>query len=60
MVGLSPNQFKGDYINAIPVVKDLLTLKYLVFDINIVDGNIFGGLAIPSSQKYGNTVRCDY
>ena len=41
---ISPNNFKGDRINAIPIVKDLLTLNILFFDREIVDGNIIGDL----------------
>ena len=55
--GLSPNQFKGVHMNDIPIVEDLLTLNILLYDINIVDGNIIGELARRSVQKYDNTVR---
>ena len=56
MDGLSPNQFKGIHMNDIPIV-DLLTLTILLYDIDIVDGNIIGELARRSVQKYDNTVR---
>ena len=55
--GLSPNQFQGVHMNDIPTVEDLLTLNILLYDIDIVDGNIVGELAIRSVQKYENTVR---
>ena len=56
MDGLSPNQFKGVHMNNIPIADDLLTLNILLFDIDIVDGNLIGELARRSVQKY-NTVR---
>ena len=57
MVGLSPNQFKGVHMNDIPIVDDLLTVNFLLYDIDIVDGNFIGELARRSVQKYDNTVR---
>ena len=44
-------------MNDIPIVEDLLTLKILLYDIDIVDGNIIGELATRSVQKYKNTLR---
>ena len=55
--GLSPNHFQGVHMNDIPTVEDLLTLNILLYDIDIVDGNIVGELARRSGQKYENTVR---
>ena len=57
MDGLSPNQFQGVQMNDIPFVEDLLTLNIVLYDIDIVDGNIIGELARRSLQKYNNTVR---
>ena len=57
MDGLSPNQFKGVHMNDSPIVEDLLTLNILLYDIDIVDGNIIGELARRSVQKYDKTVR---
>ena len=57
MDGLCPNQFQGVHINDIPTVEDLLTLNILLYDVDIVDGNIFGELAGRSLQKYEKTVR---
>ena len=57
MDGLSPNQFQGVHMNDIPIVGKLLTLNVLLYDINIVDGNIVGELARRSVQKHENTVR---
>ena len=57
MDGLSPNQFQALYLNDILFVEDLLTLNLVVYDIDIVDGNIIGELARRSVQKYENTVR---
>ena len=57
MNGLSPNQFQGVHMNEIPVVEDLLTLNILLYEIDIVDGNIIRELARRSVQKYDNSVR---
>ena len=57
MDGLSADQFQGVHMNDIPIVEDLLTLNILLYDIDIVDGNIVGELARRSVQKYENTVR---
>ena len=57
MDGLSPNQFQGIHMNDVPTVEDLLTLSILLYDIDIVDGNIVAELARRSAQKYENTVR---
>ena len=54
---LSPNQFQGVHMNDIPTVEDLLTLNILLYDIDIMDGNIVGEVARQSVQKYENTVR---
>ena len=55
--GLSPDQFQGIHMNNIPTVEDLLTLNILLYDIDIVDGNIIGELARRSVKKNENTVR---
>ena len=57
MDGLSPNLFQGVHMNDIPIVEDLLTLKILPYDIDIVDGNIVAEFTRRSVQKYENTVR---
>ena len=44
MDGLSPNQFQGVHMNDILIVEDMLTLNILLYDIDIVDGNIIGDL----------------
>ena len=54
---LSHNEFQGVHKNDIPTVEDLLTVKSLLCDINIVEGNIVGELARRSVWKYENTVR---
>ena len=54
---LSADQFQGVPMNDIPIVEDLLTLNVLLYDKDIVDGNIVGELARRSVQKYENTVR---
>ena len=41
----------------VPTVEDLLTLNILLYNTDIVDGNIVGELARRSVQKYENTVR---
>ena len=57
MDGLSADQFQGVHVNDIPTVEDLLTLNIVLYDIDIVDGNIIGELATRSVQKFENTVR---
>ena len=54
---LNPNQFQGVHMNYIPTVEDLVTLYILLYDIDIVDGNINGEPARRSVQKNDNTVR---
>ena len=44
-------------MNDIPTVEDLLTLNIVLYDIDIVDGNIIGEVARRSMQEYENTVR---
>ena len=57
MDGLSADQFQGVHMNDISIVEELLTLRILLHDIDIVHGNIIGELARRSVQKYKNTVR---
>ena len=57
MDGLSSDQFQAVHMNDIPFVEDLLTLNIVLYDIDIVDGNVIGELARRSVQKYENTVR---
>ena len=57
MDGLSGDQFQGVHKNDVPFVEDLLTLNILLYDIDIVDGNIIGELARLSVQKHENTVQ---
>ena len=57
MSGLSADQFRGVHMNDIRFVEDLLTLNIVLYNIDIVDGNIIGELARRSLQKYNNTVR---
>ena len=55
--GLSADRFQLVHMNDIPIAEDLLTLNILLYDINIVNGNIVGELARRNVQKYQNTVR---
>ena len=57
MDGLTADQFQGVHKNDKPIVEDLLTLNILLYDIDIVDGNIVGVHARRSVQKYETTVR---
>ena len=57
MDGLSADHFQGVHMNDIPIVEDLLTLNILLYDIDIVDGNIVGEIARRSVKKYEKTVR---
>ena len=54
---LSADHIQGVHMNDNPTAEDLLTLNILMYDIDIVDGNIVGELARRSLQKYENTVR---
>ena len=54
----SPNEFKRVNMNDIPSVEDLLTLTFLLYDIDIVDGNSIGELARQSVQNYDITPDC--
>ena len=56
MDGLSTDQFQEVHMNDNPIVEDLLTLNNVLYDIDIVDGNIIGELAGQSVQKYEKTV----
>ena len=51
MERLSADQFQGVHMNDIPFFEDLLTLNIVLYDIDIVDGNIIGELARRSVQK---------
>ena len=55
--GFSADQFQGVHMNDILFVEDPLTLNIVLYDIDIVDGNIIGELSRRSVQKYENTVR---
>ena len=44
-------------MNDILFVEDLLTRNIVLYDIDIVEGNIIGELARRNLQKYNNTVR---
>ena len=57
MDGLNADQFRGVHMKDIPFVEDLLTLNIVLYDIDIVDGNIIGELARRSLQENNNTVR---
>ena len=56
MDALNLNHFKGVHMNDTPDVEDLLTLKILLYDIIIVEGNIIGELATRSAQKNKTSV----
>ena len=57
MDGRSPNEFQVVHMKDIPTVEDLLTRNIVLYDIDIVDGNIIVELARRSMQKYNNTFR---
>ena len=48
---LSPNQFQWIHMKRFPVDEDLLILNFLLYDIDIVDGNIVWELARGGVQK---------
>ena len=49
MDGLSADKFRGVHMNDILFFEDLLTLNIVLYDIDIVDGNIVGELARRSA-----------
>ena len=55
--GVDLKEFRRVHMKDIPVVEDLLTLKNLLCDTEIVNGNINGEIARRSLQKYKRTVR---
>ena len=57
MDGLSADQFQGVHMYDVAIVEDLLTLNILLYDLDIVDGNLVGELARRSVQIYENTVQ---
>ena len=57
MGGLGADQFQGVHKNDIPTVEGLLTLNILLYDIDIVDGNIIRELARQGVYNYEKTVR---
>ena len=57
MDGLSADQFHGVQMNDLPIVEDLLTLKILLYDIDIVDGNIVGE---PARVCRNTKILCDF
>ena len=57
MDGLSPNQFQSIHKNIIPIVEDPLVLNIWLYDIDIVNGNIFGEVSRRSVQNSESTVQ---
>ena len=55
--GLSANKLQGVHMNEFPSVEDLLTLNFLLYDIDIMDANIVEELARRSKQKYEQIVQ---
>ena len=57
VVGLIPNHFQGVHMKDIVVVEDLLTLSFLLYDINFENGNTIVEFVRRSVKKNENTVR---
>ena len=59
MDGLSADQFQGVHMDDIPFVEDLLTLNIVLYDIDIVDGNIIGDFRTKCAEirKYCATAK---
>ena len=55
--GLSVDRFQGVHMNVIRFVEGLLTVSIVLYDIDVVDGNIIGELRRRNVQKYELTVR---
>ena len=51
------SKFQGVHLNDIPKIEDLLQLNIFLYDIDFVDGELFGELARRSIQKYENSVK---
>ena len=52
-----PSKFQGVHWNDIPKVEEMLQLNIFLYDIDFVDGELIGGLARRSIQKYDNSVK---
>ena len=50
-------KFQVVHLNDIPKIEDLLQLNIFLFDIDFVDGELFGELCRRSIQKYENSVK---
>ena len=55
--GLIPSQLQSPQMNNFPFFEDLLLLKILLYDFDIVNGKEIGEFARGSVQKYKTTVR---
>ena len=51
------SNFQGVHLNDIPKVKDLLQLNIFPYDIDFVEGELFGELCRRSIQKYEKSVK---
>ena len=51
MDGLSTNQFQSVHMKKTPIAEDPLALNILLYDLDIVDGNIIGEIARRRAQK---------
>ena len=51
------SKFEGVHVNDLPKVKDLLQLKFFQCDIDFVDGEFIGELALRSIQKFEKSVK---
>ena len=56
MDGPSASQFQRVHLNDIPIIGDLLLLRFLLYDIDFVEANIIGELSRRSVQKHENNV----
>ena len=57
MDGISPSQFQRAHMNDLSIVENGLTFNDLLYDIDILDGNLIVELARRKVQKYQITVR---
>ena len=55
--GLSPSQFQEVHMNDIPTDEDLLLLNFVLYDLDIVEGNIKGELSGRRVQNHEKTVK---
>ena len=52
-----PSKFQGVCMDDIPSVEDIVSIKFLIYDIDLIDGAMVGELARRSIKKYEKNVQ---